>query len=288
MSIPGDLLKEHPQLSDWAILSAYRGFPGDLLKEHPQLSDWAILSAYRGSIVHGTYMGTKGPYSTDDKDAMVICVPPRDYYLGFNTHGLGKKGVKEIKRNEWDIVCYEARKAISLLEKGNPNMLMLLWLREEDYIRITPAGQLLLMHRSYFNGKHVYKSFVGYARGQMHRMTHGIHNGYMGFRRKELFAKHGYDVKNASHLIRLLRMAVEYLATGELNVWRHDASELIDIKRGRWTLEEIEKEAARLFELADKALIGSKLPERPSHKFISDLCVSIIEQAWAQQDYAVP
>lgn len=259
------------------------GIPKDLLRENPQLSDWAIINAYRGSIVHGTYTGTKDIHSTDDKDVMGVCVPPRSYYLGFDTHGLGKKGVKEIFRGQWDIVCYEARKAIGLLEKGNPNMLMLLWLRENDYMKVTAAGQLLLSHRSLFNGKHVYKSFTGYARGQMHRMTHGVHEGYMGAKRKELFNRYGYDVKNASHLVRLLRMAVEYLSMGELNVFREDASELIDIKRGRWSLAEVEAEADRLFDLADKALIASDLPKRPDHKLISGLCQDVIETAWQER-----
>ena len=254
--------------------------PKDILRENLQLSDWSILTAYRGSMVHGTYLGNKTFHAIDDKDAMVICVPPRDYYLGFNTHKLGRKGVKTVLKGEWDIVCYEARKAISLLEKGNPNMLAILWLRENDYMNITPAGQTLLDRRTLFDGKHVYKSFVGYARGQLHRMTHGVKEGYMGAKRKALFEEYGYDVKNAGHLIRLLRMAVEYLTTGEMNVFRHDASELIDIKRGKWTLREVEDESKRLFDLADKALITSSLPSRPNHAIISDLCMGVIEDAW--------
>lgn len=262
--------------------------PRDLLRENPQISDWSILSAYRGSIVHGTYMGIKDLYSTDDKDVMIICVPPASYYLGLETHGLGKKGVKEIFRGQWDIVCYEARKAVRLLLKGNPNILNLLWLRENDYIKVTAAGQLLMSHRSYFNGKHVYNSFVGYARGQMHRMTHGAHEGYMGAKRKELFNRHGYDVKNASHLIRLLRMAVEYLSMGELNVFRKDASELIDIKKGKWSLGEVEDEAKRLFNLADRALITSNLPDRPDREVISGLCQDVIETAWRERGFDTP
>lgn len=255
------------------------GIPKDILRDNPQIGEWSILTCYRGSMTHGTYLGTKDQYSTDDKDVMVVTVPPKDYYVGFETYGMGKKGTKEIFRGEWDIVCHEARKAIRLLKKGNPNMLMLLWLRENDYLNVTPAGQLLLSHRSYFNGKHVYKSFVGYARGQLHRMTHGAHEGYMGAKRKALFKKHGYDVKNASHLIRLLRMAVEYLTMGELNVFRHDASELIDIKRGKWALDEVEAEADRLFELADQALITSDLPKRPDEGVINSICVDVIETA---------
>lgn len=259
------------------------GVPKDLLREFPHLDEWAILRCYRGSITHGTYLGTKEEHSVDDKDALAICVPPRDYYLGFNTYEMGKKGTKEIFRNEWDIVSHEARKAIRLLQKGNPNMLAMLWLEDRDYMKISGAGYNLISNRDLFNGKHVYQSFIGYARGQLHRMTHGAHEGYMGAKRKELFNKYGYDVKNASHLIRLLRQAVEYLSTEQLNVFRRDASELIDIKKGKWSLKEVEEEAKRLFDLADKALIASNLPPKPDRQKISDLCVDVIQEAWEER-----
>jgi predicted nucleotidyltransferase len=59
------------------------------------------------------------------------------------------------------IVIYEARKAIRLLQGGNPNVLSLLWLEPNYRIAVTPAGQHLLGHRGLFVGRHVYKPFVG-------------------------------------------------------------------------------------------------------------------------------
>ncbi|KKN47176.1 hypothetical protein LCGC14_0665720, partial [marine sediment metagenome] len=98
-------------------------FPKDLIREHPGLGDWNILHAYRGSIAHGMYIPKNDPISIDDKDTMGICVPPKEYFIG--TKRFANRGTKEIKRDEWDIVIYEIRKAISLLTKGNPNMLSL-------------------------------------------------------------------------------------------------------------------------------------------------------------------
>mgnify|MGYP001619942260 CR=1 FL=1 len=84
--------------------------PKDIIRDNPCLSDWCILSGYRGSIAHGLYVPQENPDSIDDKDAMAVCIPPIDYYFGFNTHGMGKKGVKEIKKGVWDIVVYEFKK----------------------------------------------------------------------------------------------------------------------------------------------------------------------------------
>lgn len=252
--------------------------PRDILADNPHLDEWCILSAYVGSIAHGTYCGTKDDYATDDKDVQAFCVPPEEYYLGLENFGLGTRETREIKRGDWDIVCHETRKAIRLLRQGNPNILMMLWMPENAYIKVSPGGEMLLAQRNLFAGKHVYRSFVGYARGQMHRMTHGANEGYMGAKRKALRDKHGYDTKNASHVVRLLRMAVEYLSTGQLYVLRDDASELIDIKRGRWSLPEVEAEASRLFALADAALVASRLPDGPDMVAVSRLCHDVISK----------
>jgi predicted nucleotidyltransferase len=257
--------------------------PKNLLLEHPSLNQWAILSAYRGSIAHGMYVPKSDPNSIDDKDVMAICVPPIEYYFGLQT--FGSNGTKEIKQDEWDIVVYEARKFIRLLELGNPNVLMMLWLEPNYLLKKTAAGQLILSHRSLFVGRHVYKSFVGYAHGQLHRMTHGARLGHMGAKRKALMDQYGYDCKNAAHLIRLLRMGVEFLKDGELQVLRHDATQLLEIKTGKWTLDQVQDEAKRWFALAEQAYIQSSLPAHPDHDQIGRLCIDVIQTALDDWDH---
>ncbi len=67
----------------------------------------------------------------------------------------------------------------------------------------------------------------------------GENVGYLGDKRKKLVLEKGYDSKNAAHCIRLLRMCKEFLATGVLLVNRPDSSELLEIKRGLWSLESV-------------------------------------------------
>ena len=62
----------------------------------------------------------------------------------------------------------------------------------------------------------------------------------------------GYDAKNAAHLIRLLRMGIEFLTEGTMYVERVDGPELLTIKRGEWPLEKVKAEAERLFQLAQR------------------------------------
>jgi len=248
--------------------------PKDIIRENPALNDWCIMQCYRGSIAHGMYRPNSDPNSIDDKDAMAICIPSLDYYFGLKQ--FGSRGTKEIKRDEWDIVIYEVRKMVSLLAKGNPNVLAALWLEDKHYIEKTFAWNIILESRDLFSGKHVYKSFVGYAHGQLYRMTHHAFEGYMGEKRKRLVEKFGYDTKNAAHLIRLLRMGIEFLADGRLYIERRDAQQLLEIKRGEWSLEQVKTEADRLFASVEMAYINSKLPVQPDMEKINKLCVGVV------------
>lgn len=252
------------------------------ISNRPIIKNWCILLGYRGSISHGTYKPNSDPNSIDDKDAMGICIPPFDYYYGLDTHQI-HRGTKEIKEGEWDIVVYEHRKALKLLEKGNPNILSLLWLEPQYYLKITEAGQMLLDNRHLFVGKHIYHSYVGYANGQLHRMTHAACKGYMGEKRKRLVEKYGFDTKNASHLIRILRMGIEFLVDGELHVLRNDAQQLLEIKAGEWSLEKVKAEAEKLFIEARAAYIKCQLPVKSDHAEVSDLCVEMAK-CWTGYD----
>jgi predicted nucleotidyltransferase len=260
------------------------------LKDVPWLNpanDQAVLIGYMGSISHGTYVPKDDSNSIDDKDVMAIVIPPIRFYFGTGEirgqgrngqlgWGWGSRGTKELKRDEWDCVGYELRKYVSLLVKGNPNVLGLLWLDEVCYIHRSVAGNRLITNRSLFASRQAYHSFAGYAHGQLHRMTHGAFEGYMGEKRRALVEKYGYDCKNAAHLIRLLRMAIEFLTEGELYVRRQDATQLIEIKKGEWTLEKIKEEADRLFKLAEEAYVRSKLPNSPDMEKVNDLLTGIL------------
>ena len=98
----------------------------------------------------------------------------------------------------------------------------------------------------------------------------------MGKKRKALVDKYGYDCKNAAHCIRLLKMGMEFLTEGKLNVFREDASWLLNIKKGGWTLEEVQEEAKRLFKLTEEAYVRSTLPSEPNYEEVNKLVKHIL------------
>lgn len=108
------------------------------------------------------------------------------------------------------------------------------------------------------------------------------HTAYMGEKRKGLVRRHGYDTKNASHLIRLLLMCNEFLRTGEMQVYReHDAELLRAIKRGEWTLDAVKVRAEELFAEAKVARDASPLPDEPDRKSVNELLVNICLREYA-------
>jgi len=227
------------------------------------------LAGYRGSVAHGTAGDV-----IDDIDVGGVFIAPISHYFGLaRFEHIERVGVMD----RYDFALFEIRKYVRLLLKSNPNVLSLLWLPQNLYIVQRNWGHRLIENRSIFMSKALYKSFGGYAYGQLQRMIHSCTDqAFQGKKRRERFEKFGYDCKNAAHLIRLLRMGIEALSTGEINVARHDAKQLKEIKRGEWRLDQIENEAERLQHLLDEAFVRSTLPAKPDYAKAEQLLISIL------------
>jgi len=108
-------------------------------------------------------------------------------------------------------------------------------------------------------------------------MTHQNKQGYMGDKRKALVDKFGYDVKNASHLVRLLHMGMEVLLNGNLKVFRdHDADILIGIKTGNWELGDVKLYASDLFSRVEEIYKQSTLPDRSNRVEIEKILMAVL------------
>ena len=262
-------------------------FKGPTKNELRQLvPNGTFLLGYRGSISHGLWESPESEFSTDDKDLMGVAVAPIEHYFGLENF-LGKRNTHEKFIGEWDVVTYELRKYVGLLCNANPNVLSLLWLDENMYIDRTDIGDMLIENRRLFATKKIFHSFTGYAIGQIHRATHGERLGYMGEKRKSLVDRFGYDTKNLSHAIRLLRMGIEFLNEGELHVYRRDRHSLLEIKHGEWSLELVKLEADRLFKRAEDAYDRCQLPPEPDMGKVNELLVDMISLTKQKEFYAL-
>lgn len=98
-------------------------------------------------------------------------------------------------------------------------------------------------------------------------------------KRSALEEKFGYDTKHAYHLVRLIRMCREVLTTGEVIVKRPDREELLTIRNGAWSYEQLiefaenkEKELNLLYNST------SILPKMPDRDKLDKLCIELTEK----------
>jgi uncharacterized protein len=97
--------------------------------------------------------------------------------------------------------------------------------------------------------------------------------------RAALEEKYRYDTKHAAHLVRLLRMCREILETGRVQVRRPDAEELLAIKHGAWSYDQLEAWAAKEDAALDEVMGRSPLPRAPNRKKLDALCIELVEES---------
>ena len=91
----------------------------------------------------------------------------------------------------------------------------------------------------------------------------------------------GYDTKHAMHCVRLLRMGAEALEQGVILVKRPDAQELLDIRAGKWTYEELVEYAEHMENHVRHVLLKTThLPPKPNVKLAAELTLSIQNSVW--------
>jgi len=101
--------------------------------------------------------------------------------------------------------------------------------------------------------------------------------------RSELEELYGYDTKHAMHLFRLMRMAKEALMTGEVLVKRPDAAELLDIRNGALTYEEVVAWAESMDkEVREVWYKKTKLRKKPDIKFAALLLMDTQDLIWSK------
>lgn len=100
-------------------------------------------------------------------------------------------------------------------------------------------------------------------------------------RRSELEARFGYDTKHALHLVRLLRMGLEIVATGEVRVRRDDRDDLLGIKAGALTYDALMALAEDLGKQVHAAAATSTLPAEPDEPALDRLCAELVDRVLA-------
>lgn len=101
--------------------------------------------------------------------------------------------------------------------------------------------------------------------------------------RSALEEEHGYDTKHAMHLVRLLRMGVEALRDGEILVRRPDAQELLSIRAGAWSYDQLVAYAEEMDkQVREHWYINTKLPRSVDLVKAAELIMQVQDSVWSQ------
>lgn len=241
----------------------------------PWLDERTIILAPTGSYAYGTNT------EESDRDYKGVCIPPIDYYLGlesFNEYNnSGGKNFKNTK-DDVDVNIIHINKFVKDAMQGVPNNIEILFVRPEDYIKVTPLGQKLIDNRHLFLSKQIQKKFGGYAFSQLMKLKQKKSNGTG---RQDLIQKHGYDTKFAMHSARLLTSAIEILTTRDFSTYRSNRQELLDIRNGEYDFNEIVAIIEYYDERLKIALEKSSLPKTPDYHKINKLLIEINSEGLA-------
>ena len=94
-------------------------------------------------------------------------------------------------------------------------------------------------------------------------------------KRSALEELYGFDSKHAMHLVRLFRMGMEVLETGEFQVFRKDAKELLEIRNGKWSYEQVLDYTEECDSKLNKLYKTSDLPKKPNVKKVAELLLRV-------------
>ena len=246
--------------------------------------DGLILRVQVGSGVHGTSVTGQ-----DDRDEMGLCLEPPQFVTGLARVPNGTRGQAPLvlfeqyeRHTAWarpgglanrsgagdlDVIIYSARKWARLALAGNPTVLLVLFVPDEEVVFRNEAGNELVRNAHRFVSRLAAGRFLGYLKAQKAAMTGqaGAHTN-----RPELVAVHGYDTKYAMHALRLGLQGIELLTTGRITlpVPAPHRDTLRAVRRGELrladVLDRVTGAETRLTELRD----SSALPEEPDRPWV--------------------
>ena len=237
-----------------------------------------------GSFAYGTN------HAESDYDVYGFTIPPREYLF---PHEFGyvvgldklpefpqkifpqKDTIKKLfyEKTEVEYSMYGIVRYFELLLQNNPNIIDSLFTRENCVLKCTKIGAMVRDNKKIFLHKGCWYRFKNYAMGQLRGAKSQTRKG----KRKEVVEKHGYDLKFALHIFRLLDEVEQLLRTGDMDLMRNK-EELKRIRDGMYPLEEIETMANERVGHLEKLYHDTSLPDEPRRDEIKKLLFRCLEE----------
>lgn len=249
-----------------------------------------IIRVPVGSTVHGLNLD-----DTADRDEMGVCIEPISGLVGFKefdqyiyrtaSERTGKQDAPS-EPGDLDLTIYSLRKFLRLAMHGNPTVLTLLFVPPELRVSSDARGARLQELAPAIVSRQSGKRFLGYMEAQRQRLLG--ERGQLRTNRPHLIEQHGFDTKYASHILRLGFQGVELLTTGRLTLPLPEPtrSMILDVKRGKWSFNDVLQAAGDLERQLKDLLTDSMLPAEPDTETVEAWMIRMYFENWkADQAY---
>lgn len=171
-----------------------------------------------------------------------------------------------------DLTIYSIVKFFQLAMENNPNIIDSLFTPATCVVHTTAVGTLVRERRRLFLHKGCWPKFKGYAYAQLHKIATKRPLG----KRAAVVEEHGYDVKFAYHVVRLLGEVEMILVEEDLDLQR-DRERLKAIRRGEWSQERLRQWCAEKESQLERAWAESRLRAVPDEAGLRRLLLDCLE-----------
>lgn len=239
-----------------------------------------VLECVVGSTTHGTAVQD----GLEDLDLMAIAIESPSSFVGFVpvdtwTERTKPEGVRS-EAGDTDCVIYGLRKYLGLALRGNPSILLALFVPDTAIKIMTAEGRELRGLAPNIISRQVYQPFRGYMKQQHDRLM-GL-AGQRNVTRPELIEKYGYDTKYAGHIIRLGFQGHELLRSGRITLPMPEAERqlVVDVRNGKYALADVSEMIQEAEVQLTRVYNESALPLWPNKAYVQDWMISTYLRAW--------
>jgi predicted nucleotidyltransferase len=207
---------------------------------------------------------------------------PRKRFEVFQEHHVQDADALGGRGRVYDVTIFGIVRFFDLAMQNNPNVLDSLFTPINCVLHSTRVGDLVRENRRIFLHKGAWAKFKGYAYSQLHKIATKRPEG----KRARVVAEHGYDVKFAYHVVRLIGEVEQILTEGDVDLQR-DNERLKAIRRGEWTEDRLRSWFDAKEKDLERAWAESKLPAQPDEAKIKDLLMRCLEEHYGRLDACV-
>lgn len=208
-----------------------------------------------------------------DVDLRGIFMPNPECFYGLTNYK------DPIETTNPDKVLYSLKKFVNLALANNPNVLELLYVDSPDLI-IESCEYINKIKniRKEFLSKRIFKTYLGYVKAQMHKLKLGGNIGSItNEKRAYNISKFGYDLKAASHVLRLLFQGIGLAREKHISIplTKGEAHVCRIIREGKIDFKDFVEDTNGYIELFKILERDTDLPDEPNFELVNDLVMNI-------------